>query len=154
MAKYFIICILLLSFDLYAESPCSRAKVKNAEIIVPLYSHIYFGDALKPFNLTGTVVIRNIDPENSINITLVNYYDSKGALDRSLNESSILLSPFASHTFKIKESDTSGGSGASVLVSLKNSKETLLPLIESVMIGTANAQGISFTSRGVPINCL
>jgi hypothetical protein len=50
--------------------------------------------------------------------------------------------------FFVKESDTSGGISASFLVEWLSEKPATSPVVESVMVGTASAQGISFTCPG------
>lgn len=54
----------------------------------------------------------------------------------------------ASIRYVVKESDTSGGSGANFVVKWNAETSVNPPVIESVMIGTQYQQGISFTSRG------
>lgn len=49
-------------------------------IYVPAYSHIYSGNREKPFLLTVTLSIRNVDPKHSISIDLINFYESQGNL--------------------------------------------------------------------------
>ena len=50
--------------------------------------------------------------------------------------------------FFVKESDTSGGVSASFLVEWVAEQAVTAPVVESVMIGTASTQGISFTCPG------
>lgn len=134
------------------KTPCAADNVTGATVYVPLYSHIYFGDALKPFNLAATVSIRNIDQQKMIKIVQADYYDSTGKLIRSFLDKPITLDSLASYSFKVKESDIEGGSGASVLIRWNTQETALAPIIESVMIGTAQGQGISFSSRGTVIS--
>jgi hypothetical protein len=58
------------------------------------------------------------------------------------------IAPLASVNFTVKESDTSGGSGAAFLIKWTAAEEVNPPLVESVMIGTASTQGISFVCQG------
>jgi hypothetical protein len=117
-------------------------------IYVPAYSHIYSGDREKPFLLTVTLSIRNIDPRHQINITQVNYYDTKGKVIKTYLNQSVLLSPLESRRYVIPEKDNAGGSGANFIVEWKSGKFVNPPIVESIMIGTQSQQGISFTSRG------
>jgi hypothetical protein len=48
----------------------------------------------------------------------------------------------------VKESDTRGGVSASFLVEWVAEQSVSAPLVESVMIGTASTQGVSFTCPG------
>lgn len=117
-------------------------------VYVAVYSHIYFGDRLSPFLLTATVMVRNTDPHQSIVVETADYFDSDGRRVRALLDQPTRLPPLASLRFVIPESDTAGGAGASVLVRWSATRPANPPLIESVMVGTRNQQGVSFTSRG------
>ena len=117
-------------------------------IYVPAYSHIYSGNRERPFLLAVTLSIRNIDPKHPIKITVVDYYETQGKrLKKYLNEP-IILNPMESLRYIIPERDKSGGSGANFIVEWKSDKSVNAPIVESIMIGTQNQQGVSFTSRG------
>ncbi|BBO73225.1 hypothetical protein DSCW_06420 [Desulfosarcina widdelii] len=117
-------------------------------IYVPAYSHIYSGNRERPFLLAVTLSIRNIDPKYPIIITVVDYYETQGKrLKKYLTEPKI-LKPMESLRYIIPERDKSGGSGANFIVEWKSDKPVNTPIVESVMIGTQNQQGVSFTSRG------
>jgi hypothetical protein len=121
---------------------------KGQTVYVPIYSHIYYGDKETPYYLAVTVSIRNIDQTNPLTIAEVNYYDTNGRLIKKYLEKPLQLGANASTRFVVKESDDKGGSGANFIVIWKSGKEVNVPVIESIMIGTRNQQGISFTSRG------
>lgn len=117
-------------------------------IYVPAYSHIYSGNRERPFLLTVTLSIRNIDPKHPIKITVIDYYETQGKrLKKYLNEPRI-LKPMESLRYVIPERDKSGGSGANFIVEWKSDTSVNPPIVESVMIGTQSQQGVSFTSRG------
>lgn len=149
-----VLCVAFLATPVRGKAPdgnvagCSPRRTMGQTVYVPVYSHIYFGDRPTPFLLTATVLIRNTDPRHSILVWEADYHDSDGKLlQRYLTEPTRLL-PLASLRFIVPESDTAGGAGASVLVTWKSSVPVNPPIIESVMIGTRNQQGVSFTSRG------
>lgn len=121
---------------------------KGQTVYVPIYSHIYSGDREHPFYLAATLSVRNTDPKHAITILSVDYYDSKGKLLRPYLENPIIINPFATTRYIIKESDKSGGSGANFIVKWKSDAKINSPIIESIMIGTKTQQGISFISRG------
>ena len=131
-----------------AQETSEASKLSQATVYVPLYSHIYFGDALRPFNLAVTVSIRNTDTTSNIELLKAEYHNSDGIPIRTLLEKKVQIKPLGSYSFKVKESDTEGGSGASVVLTWKSTSPVVQPIIESVMIGAASGQGISFTSRG------
>jgi len=81
-------------------------------------------------------------------LNVTNYYDSEGNLLKKYLKSPVQISAMASNRYVIKESDKSGGSGASFIVKWRSYHDVNVPIIESVMIGTQTQQGISFNSRG------
>ncbi len=120
-------------------------------VYVPIYSHIYSGDREHPFLLTAIVSIRNIDPQHSITVLAIDYFDSDGNLLRKYLQQSVELAPMASIRYVVGESDKGGGSGAKFIVKWQSPTKVNAPIIEGVMIGTKMQQGISFVSRGQPI---
>ncbi len=79
-SNLFVIAILFFTLFFSGQSQAGdKAEISNGQIIyVPAYSHIYSGDRERPFLLTVTLSIRNIDPKHNINITLVDYYETQG----------------------------------------------------------------------------
>lgn len=117
-------------------------------VYVPAYSHIYAGNREMPILLTITVSIRNIDLENSLTVTSVDYYETQGKLLERFVAAPVVLGPLQSMRFVIPERDKAGGSGANFIVRWEAGTPVNAPIIEAVMIGAERQQGISFTSRG------
>ena len=141
--------VFTLTFPLPAGS--QTKLLKGQTIYVPAYSHIYHGDKEQPFYLTVTLSIRNTDPDHSITIVSVEYYDKDGKLIKRYNENEIKLGNLASTRYIVKESDKAGGSGANFIVKWKSDAKVTEPIVESIMISTQTQQGVSFTSRGQAI---
>jgi len=125
---------------------------QGQDIYVPAYSHIYHGNKETPLLLSVTLSIRNIDPNNSITITKVDYFETAGALVKQYISKPLTLGPLGSERFIVPQKDNTGGSGANFIVTWESDKPTNPPIIESVMIGTQSQLGISFTSRGQPLH--
>jgi hypothetical protein len=121
-------------------------------LYVPAYSHIYIGNREKPFLLTITISIRNINPVDPITVNLVDYYESQGKLLKKCMDKPVILNPLGSLRYVIPERDKTGGSGANFIVEWESTRLVNPPVIESIMIGAQSQQGISFTSRGRVIN--
>jgi hypothetical protein len=138
-----------LSFLAYADETIILSKGQT--VYVPAYSHIYSGDRERPFLLAITVSIRNINPKQTIIITTVDYYETKGNLLKKFIETPVTLQPLESIRYVIPEKDKAGGSGANFIVEWKSDKFVNPPIVESIMIGTQSQQGVSFTSRGQAI---
>lgn len=143
----FLITILLFTpLSLHAEDKTGLSNKQT--IYVPAYSHIYMGDRERPFLLTVTLSIRNIDPKNAIKITKVDYYETQGNLLKNFLVQPVTLKPLESIRYVIPEKEKVGGSGANFMVEWKTDKPVNPPIVESVMIGGKSGQGISFSSRG------
>jgi hypothetical protein len=123
---------------------------KSQTVYVPIYSHIY-AKAGDPFLLEATLSIRNSDPERSIDITSVSYYDTKGKPLQEYLEGVLTLGPLETTEFLVKKADTRGGSGANFIVAWKSDQAIYEPIIEAVMVGLSKGYSISFKSTGRPL---
>jgi len=142
----FLFICFFSSLPLQAEEKIGLSDGQT--IYVPAYSHIYSGDRERPFLLTVTLSIRNIDPGDQIKITTVDYYETQGKFLKKYLDKPVILNPLESIRYIIPERDKSGGSGASFIVGWESDKFVNPPVVESIMIGTESQQGVSFTSRG------
>lgn len=125
---------------------------KGQTVYVPAYSHIYSGNREQAMLLTVTLSIRNVDLNNAITLNKVEYYETQGKLLRQYLDKPVTLKPLESTRYIVPQKDEAGGSGANFIVVWEAKKEVNPPIVESVMIGTQNQQGISFTSRGKVIH--
>lgn len=121
---------------------------RGESVYVPVYSHIYYGNRAQRIELTATLSIRNTDPGRSIRVVSANYHDSSGKRVRAYLDKPVELGPLAATRLVVKESDRSGGSGASFVVRWESGRPASPPIIEAVMVGTAGNRGMSFASRG------
>jgi hypothetical protein len=122
-------------------------KGEGQTIFVPAYSHVYYRTG-QEYLLAITLSVRNTSLTDSILLTSVGYYDTKGNLVKEYPKKSVRIPPMATAEFFVQEEDTSGGSGANFLVKWKATKGVSQPVIEAVMIGTTSGQGISLISPG------
>jgi hypothetical protein len=143
---FLFLFLLWVPQSLYAEGNIGLADGQT--IYVPAYSHIYFGSREKPFLLTVTLSIRNVDLKHQIRITDIDYYETQGKLLKKYLDKPVTLNPLESIRYVIPEKDKTGGSGANFMVEWKSDEFVNPPIVESIMIGTQSSQGISFTSRG------
>ena len=134
------------SGTLHAEE--SAVISRGQTIYVPAYSHIYHGSRERPYLLTVTVSIRNVDMDLPIRVTVVDYYQTQGHLLQQFLKEPVMLKPLESVRYVIPEMDEAGGSGANFIVEWEADQPVNAPIVETVMIGTRAQQGISFTSRG------
>lgn len=124
-----------------------NALASGQTVYVPAYSHIYSGNREVPSFLAVTLSIRNTDPNHSIRILVVNYYETEGSLVKKLVFSPLTLSAMGSTRYIIPQKDKAGGSGANFIVEWEADRKINVPIIETIMIGSRS----SFTSRGQEI---
>lgn len=117
-------------------------------VYAPAYSHVYTSDEGRPFLLAATLSIRNLDPQRPIVIDAVRYHDSAGKVLREPLPKPIQLAPLAASEFFVAEEETGGGSGAGFVVEMHRHHASVAPLVQTVLIGTARTQGISFVCDG------
>ncbi len=144
----FINFFLLLSFSLQTSSPLhadDKISLSDGQTIyVPVYSHIYIGNRKKPFPLTVTLSIRNIDPNHQIKITRVDYYETQGKLLNKYVDKPVTMNSLESLEYIIPEKEERGGAGGNFIVEWKSDKLVNPPIVESIMVEHRG----SFTSRG------
>ena len=150
MPVLMVVAITLFSaFCLHAAEKGRLSK--GQRIYVPAYSHIYSGNKEEPFLLAVTLSIRNIDPNEAIEITVVDYYETQGKFVKHFIDAPVVLQPLETRRYVVPEKDKRGGSGANFIVAWRSDKVANPPIVETIMIGTSYHQGVSFTSRGQEI---
>jgi len=80
-------------------------------------------------------------------ITRILFFDNDGKLVRNYLSNDLTLQPLGATNFQVPEKDQSG-TGANFIVEWISDSLINEPLIESVMIGLTNGQGVSFLSPG------
>jgi hypothetical protein len=146
---WLMVIVLTGSWVLRAQRSLSPGQT----VYVPVYSHVFIGNKASPFDLSVTLSIRNIDGKDPIQLTKVAYYDEQGKHVRDFVEKPLELKPWHATRFFIKQSsDVTGGSEAFFIVVWQAAGKVNPPIIEGIMIGASGQQGISFTSRGTPID--
>lgn len=122
--------------------------VVGQTVYVPLYSHVYQGSGERLL-LAGTLSVRNTDPDRSLTISAVRYYDTEGTMVRDFLKTPLKVKPMGSTDFLVKESDTSGGSGANFIVEWVSDEPVHEPIVEAVMVGRRGGSVTAFVRPGV-----
>jgi hypothetical protein len=141
--------LLVLASPLPAGSQI--VLLKGQTVYIPAYSQIYYGDSKRAFDLAVTLSIRNTAANERINVLAVDYHDSDGKLIKHYVGKETSVNAMGSIHFVVQESDKAGGPGAHFIVRWQSANKVSPPIMESIMIGTRSQQGISFTSRGQPL---
>ena len=124
----------------------------RCEVYVPAYSHIYLTERGRA-QLAVTLSIRNVNAKAPLIISKIEYFDTKGALVDKLINGNFGLAPMATASFVIEQKDTRGGAGANFIVEWASETEGRHPIIETIMAGYVGTRGLSFSSRGVELDC-
>jgi hypothetical protein len=132
----------------------TRPICSFAEIYVPVYSKIYWGELEMATELSATISIRNADAERPLVLISVTYYDSLGKPIQQFLDGVVELDPMATLEFVIERRDTAGGSGANFIVDWGSPEPIAEPVMEAIMLGQTGSAGISFVSQGRPIRIL
>ena len=117
-------------------------------IYVPAYSEIYYASDGRTIELAVTLSIHNTDFDQPIIITSVRYYNTQGQLVNEYLQQPRRLEPLASTDFFVEASAQSGGIGTNFIVEWVAEQPVYEPIVETVMLNTSAAQGVSFTSPG------
>lgn len=119
---------------------------------IPIYSDIYHIDGTKRFLLTATLSIRNTSLTENAYVFDARYNDSYGKELRRYLDKTILLKPLESIEYVVEHSEDEGGAGASFIIRWGADKGTGQLLIQAVMTGTSNQQGLSFMTEAKKID--
>ncbi len=143
------------SYEIEKVPPSNESGSLHGEMIyVPIYSSIFHSKDFRTYDLTATLSIHNIDLENPIKVTKVNYHNTNGDLIKSYVENSLILKPLQTVQIVIQEDNSSGGTGANFIVEWVSESNVNSPIVEAVMISTAGQLGISFVTTGKVIENL
>ena len=151
-----IVGLCLLGFSNHqaaAQDPAGGKERGNevgfGEVIyVPVYSHIVQAEKASRQRLSSTLAIHNADPQETIRITSVRYYDHAGTLLKEYLDVPRSLGPFASANFVVDITEDRGGVGANFIVEWRADSQVVSPIVEAIMTGGAGTQGLSFVTRG------
>jgi len=143
-----VLLSVLLALPIGAAAAEGPGRSRGQRVYVPAYTHVLIGDRSTPFNLAATLSVRNTDPANAVTVTAIDYYDGSGRLAKRHLERPHVLRPLAATEVFVPESDTSGGFGASFLVTWTAGAAATPPVIECLLIGARSGQGISILSPG------
>lgn len=129
------------------KTEVSLDSLSSHSFYVPVYSEIYSSTEKMSIQLTVTLSIRNTSTTQETYIKSVDYYNSKGKKIRNYLSKPIELQPLQAIDFVVTEADTTGGTGANFIVQTASTNNS--PLIQGVMIGTLNQQGISYLTQAI-----
>jgi Protein of unknown function (DUF3124) len=132
------------------------ARSTGAQLYVPVYSHIWHGEADSRGEraktlLSALVSIRNVDPARSIRVTSAVYFDTDGKKVREFVDSPRSIAPMGTLELFVPQSDTRGGSGANFVVAWRADTAVNPPLVEAVHANMAAGRAVMFVTGARPI---
>ena len=119
-------------------------------VYVPVYSTLFLSKTSR-WELGASLSIRNIDPDQSVTVLEIGYFDTAGELLEQYLETPHELGPMATVTLTLPQWDKRGGAGANFLVRWSGDSDINEPIIEVVMAGTRGTQSFSFIRSGQEI---
>ncbi|UCH83542.1 MAG: DUF3124 domain-containing protein [Candidatus Latescibacterota bacterium] len=134
------VLVLVSSWVAAGESRMVTGQV----LYVPAYSEIPYGEGKRQLQLATTLTIRNTDRTLPITVKTADYYDARGKLIHSYVEALRTLQPLETFDVVVAESDRRAGVSASFMVEWTSESPVRPPLVETIMVGTAGSQGVSF----------
>ncbi len=144
------ICLALASPYMASASGMGRLA-HGGQVYVPVYPSIYYMGMKKSLELTVTLSVHNISPDQEIMLESVEYFSKTGKLISKMLPQPRKLSPLETTSFVVTQQKEAGGVGANFMVTWKAEKRVSPPVIQGIMIGTTGAQGISFLTDGVTV---
>ena len=122
-------------------------RATSQTVYVPSYSRVLTQEG-RSQPLASTLVVHNIDPEEVIEITSIDYYDRTGQMLEAFLDAPVFLAPYESTNALVPLGSVGDGIGANFIVVWSSRAPARPPAIEAIMIGGSGTQGISFTSTG------
>ena len=119
------------------------ALSKGQTVYAPVYSNVIAGSRQVPVHLSNTLIIRNTDIHNEIQVIYADYYDIKGRLIKKFYSQPVKLAPLETIYIYLSEGDKEGGVGANFIISWNAEKTVNPPIIECVMVGSAGRAFVS-----------
>ncbi|GEM_PF-1656028 len=141
--------MLLILGLLWAGAAAGAPAVQEQTVYVPVFQRVVVDDRGREMVLTAKLNLRNTDPARSIEVLYVAQYDSKGRLHKQYLPKPLALGPLAVE--RIQAQTVPGDSGGCFLVRWRGPVGVNPPLMQTIMLGTAGQQGISFTGEGRPL---
>lgn len=129
------------------QVPVNTEKMKGQLLYMPVYSSVPYLKEGRGYPLSAFLSVHNTDFKNPIFLTRVLYFNTQGKLVKDYAHAPVKLTPLETREFFVPEEDTSGY-GANFIVEWQSDTLVTPALLETVMVGITNGQGISFLSQG------
>jgi len=152
--KWSLATLLLVSAIAIGQTPSARSNGQS--LYLPIYSHVWYGQADssgKPMKtlVSVAVSIRNTDPNKPIRVTSAQYFDTDGKKLREFVPAVKTIAPMGTLELFIPRSDDSGGSGANFVIIWKADAAVNPPLVEAFHAHLEGGRSLGFLTSARPI---
>ena len=148
---------LLPVLFLFCTAAGAQERSKGETLYLPVYSHIWHGEAGRDSKPARTLVsvsvsIRNTDPAQPIRVTSAQYYDTDGKKLKEYFPKPVVIGPMGTREIFISRSDDSGGSGANFIVVWNSDAAASPPIVQAVHVDLPGGRSVVFTTsaRRIP----
>lgn len=148
--KSMILALWLFAlFSSLAFGQSAAARTNGQVLYLPIYSHIWHGEAdskVLPMKtlVSVSVSIRNTDPLKSIQITSAQYFNTDGKRLKEYIPAPRTIGPMGTYELFIPRSDDTGGSGANFVISWKSDVNVNAPVVEGLHANLPGGRSIAF----------
>ncbi|AHW59081.1 Protein of unknown function [Draconibacterium orientale] len=126
-------------------------SLQSGTSYLSVYSQIYSGSQERLVDLTATISMRNPNASDTLYISSIDYYNTKGDRIRSYLSYPVFILPMETVEIIIEHRDNEGGTGANVIFNWSKAAVANEPVFEAVMISTYGQMGLSFVTHGTRI---
>ncbi|MEZ4722382.1 MAG: DUF3124 domain-containing protein [Flavobacteriales bacterium] len=116
-------------------------------VYVAVNTDIFVNSKAVRLQMTNTLCIRNVSPDESMIVNAVEYYDAEGIKLRDYLEYPVELRPLQSIWLILNGGENTSGTGTNFIVDWASMNPLPHPIIESMMAGSYSQMGLSFKSE-------
>jgi hypothetical protein len=144
---FLLIMVMIMGLSLVTGSAQGEVKlVKGQSVYMPCSTSYMAGD--HSFNVKATIFIHNTDPNQSINIVKMDFYNTSGKLVEQYLQQPLKLNPSAATYIHVKNHLTGKeGMAAHFVIQWQAETKVVEPLMRTLMLGSAGTRGYSFTTQ-------
>ena len=142
-----LIMVMIMGLSLVTGLEAGEVKlVKGQTLYLPCSTSYMAGDY--SFDVKATLFIHNTDPDHSINIVKIDFYNTSGKLAEKYLEQPLILNPAAGTYIRVINPLTGQeGAVAHFIVQWQAETKVNEPIIRGLMLGSTGTRGYTFETR-------
>jgi hypothetical protein len=142
-----VLLLTIMALSMLTGLAAGEVKLtKGQTLYVPCYKSFISGGL--SHDIKATIFLHNTDPNNSINIERIDFYNTSGKLVAKYLQQPLKLNALAATHINVKEPlKGEEGSGAHLIIKWQAENKVVEPLVESWFLGAAGTRGYSFSSQ-------